>query len=196
VAEPLPARPSCPDCGARASARSKACAECGYAFLEDPPRAGRPRRRSRTPAAARGAERRRFATRSLAAGGAERRRFATLSLAAGVLAAATAAALLVALGGGETDDTGPEQRGVAADRVRAGPEVLSRRPLSARAAEQRLEERFVSPRDDDSASARCSALEPRPAHAIRWCRIRYAHGGERTVVVLSNPQGYELLVRR
>jgi hypothetical protein len=181
VAEPLPARPSCPDCGARASARSKECAECGCAFVEDPPLAGRPRRRSLTPGAP---------------GGAEGRRFATLSLAAGVLAAATAAVLLVALGGREADDAGPERRGVAADRVRTGPEVLSRRPLSARAAERRLEERFVSPRDDDSASARCSALEPRPAHAIRWCRIRYARGGERTVIVLSNPQGFELLVRR
>ena len=124
MAEPLPARPSCPDCGARASARSKACAECGYAFVEDPPRAGRPRRRSLTPGAA---------------GGADGRRFATLSLAAGVLAAATAAALLVARGGGEADDAGPERRGAAADRVRTGPEVLSRSPLSGRAAERRLE---------------------------------------------------------
>jgi hypothetical protein len=54
----------------------------------------------------------------------------------------------------------------------------------------------VSPRDGDSAAARCSALEPRPAHAIRWCRIRYARGGERTVIVLTNPQGFELLVER
>ena len=181
MAESLPARPSCPDCGARASARSKACAECGYAFVEDPPRAGRPWRRS---------------VKSGAAGGAEAQRFATLPLAAGVLAAATAATLLVALGGGEADDAGAERRGAAADRARTGPEVLSRRPLSAREAERRLEERFGSPRDEDSASGRCSALEPRPAHAIRWCRIRYAHGGERTVIVLSNPQGYELLVRR
>jgi hypothetical protein len=181
MAEPLPTRPSCPDCGAQASARSKACAECGYAFVEDPPRPGRPRRRSLTPGAP---------------GGAEGRRYATFSLAAGLLAAATAAALLVALDGGEADEAGPDRRGAAADRVRTGPEVLSRSPLSARAAERRLEERFVSPRDDDTASASCSALEPRPAHAIRWCRIRYAHGGERTVIVLSNPQGYELLVRR
>jgi rubredoxin len=112
VAEPLPARPSCPECGARASARSKACADCGYAFVEDSPRAGRPRRRS------------------------------------------------------------------------------------ARAAERRLEARFVSPNDDDVGSASCSALQPRPAHAIRWCRIGYAYGGERTVIVLLNPQGHELLVER
>src|SRR5918999_6170117 len=103
----MPARPSCPDCGARASARSKACADCGYAFVEDPPRAGRPWRRSLT---------------SGAAGGAEARRFATLPLAAGVLAAATAAALLVALGGGEADGAGAERRGAAADRAPARPE--------------------------------------------------------------------------
>ena len=74
--------------------------------------------------------------------------------------------------------------------------MLARHPLSARAAERRLEERFGSAGDDDTASARCSALQPRPAHAIRWCRIRYAHGGERTVIVLSNPRGHELLVER
>ena len=167
---------------------------CGYPFVEDAPRAGRPRRRSATPAVAGGAERRRFGTPALAAG-AERRRLATLALTAGALAAAAAAALMVTLGGADADDAGKDAPDAAEER-RTGPEVLSRSPLSARAAERRLEERFVSPRDDDRASARCSALEPRPAHAIRWCQIRYARGGERTVIVLSNPQGYELLVRR
>jgi hypothetical protein len=147
------------------TARSQACAECGYRFVEDPPPAGR------------------------------RRRLAPLPLTAGAVAASAATALVVSLGGGKTDDAGPERRS-AADRGRSGPEVLARRPLSTPAAERRLEERFVSQRDDDSASARCSALQPRPAHAIRWCRIRYAGGGERTVIVLSNPQGYELLVER
>jgi hypothetical protein len=174
VAEPPPARPSCPDCGARANAGSAACAECGYPIVEDSPRGGRPRRH---PA------------------GAERRRFATYALAAGALVAAAAAALLVATGGGDAGGAGQNRPSAAAER-RSGPEVLSRRPLSARAAERRLEQRFVSARDDDTASARCSALQPRPAHAIRWCRIRYARGGERTVIVLSNPQGHELLVER
>jgi hypothetical protein len=32
--------------------------------------------------------------------------------------------------------------------------------------------------------------------AARRCRIRYTGGPERTVIVLSNPQGYELLVER
>ena len=179
MAEPLTARPSCPDCGARASARSKACAECGYAFVEDSPRVGRARRRSATLAVP---------------GGAERRRVATLALAAGVLAAA-AVGLPVALGGADADDAGRGRPTATAER-RSGPEVLARSPLSTRAAERRLEERFGSAGDDDTASARCSALQPRPAHAIRCCRIRYAHGGERTVIVLSNPQGHELLVER
>jgi hypothetical protein len=167
VAEPPPARPSCPHCGARASARSKACEECGYPFVEDSPRARPPRRRLGT--------------------------FAVTAAAAAGLAAAT---VVVVSGGGQADGPGRERRGAAADGGRSGPEVLSRRPLSARAAERRLEARFVSPRDEDTASASCSALQPRPAHAIRWCRIRYAHDGERTVIVLSNPKGYELLVER
>jgi hypothetical protein len=179
VAEPLTARPSCPDCGARASARSRACAECGYRFVEDSPRGGRPRLRSATPAGA---------------DDAERRRIATLAGAAGALVAAAVAALLVTLGGADADDAGQDPP--SAEERRRGPEVLARNPLSARAAERRLEERYGSAGDDDTASASCDALQPRPAHAIRWCRIRYAHGGERTVIVLSNPQGHELLVER
>jgi hypothetical protein len=194
VAEPLPARPSCPDCGARASARSKACAACGNPFVEDAPRARRPGRRWAARAGAGGAERPRLATLAVTVG-AQRRRSATLVLATGGLAAAAAAALMVTLGGADAGDAGQDPPDAAEPR-RSRPELLARHPLSARAAERRLEARFVSPRDDDSASARCSALEPRPAHAIRWCRIRYARGGERTVIVLSNPQGFELLVRR
>jgi hypothetical protein len=167
VADPLPGQPSCPDCGARATAGSKACAACGYQFVEDAPSGGRPRQR-----------------------------IVPLAPAAGAVAALAAAAVAVALGGGEPDDGGQDRRGAAADEGRTGLEVLARHPLSARAAERRLEERFASARDDDTASARCSELQPRPAHAIRWCRIRYAHGGERTVIVLSNPQGHELLVER
>jgi hypothetical protein len=102
---------------------------------------------------------------------------------------------MVTLGGADAGDAGQDPPDAAEER-RGGPEVLSRRPLSGRAAEARLEERFGSAGDDDTAAARCSALQPRPAHAIRWCRIRYAHGGERTVIVLSNPKGYELLVER
>jgi hypothetical protein len=116
-------------------------------------------------------------------------------LTAGVVAGLTVAGFAVALGGGEPDDAGGESVGAAYGR-RAGPELLSRRPLSALAAERRLEERFGAQRGHDGAFAHCSALEPRPAHAIRRCRIRYSRGRERTVIVLSNPQGFELLVRR
>jgi hypothetical protein len=73
-------------------------------------------------------------------------------------------------------------------------DVLARHPLSARAAERRLEARFTSLRDDDSASARCSALEPRPTDAVRHCRIRYSGGTVRTVVLVTNPRGQQLLV--
>jgi hypothetical protein len=154
---------SCPNCGARASGRARACADCGYSFLEDP---GRP---------APSRERRR------------RVRHVAL-LAGGVAALGLAAVLAIPEGGGDP-------RGSANERP-AGPDVLSERPLSGRAAERLLEERFTSFRDDDSASASCSALEPRPAHAIRWCRIRYPGGTERTVIVLSHPQGRELLIER
>jgi hypothetical protein len=105
-------------------------------------------------------------------------------LAGGALAAA-AAALAVTLGGGD-DAPAP-----APDR--AGPELLSEHPLSTRAAERLLEARFTSLRDDDSAAARCSARRPEPAHAVRRCRIRYPGGAERTVLLVMNARGRELL---
>ena len=122
--------------------------------------------------------------------GAARPPVRAIGLVAGALAAVVSAALLV--DGREASD----DAGGAAARARPGPEVLSSRPLSTRAAERRLEARFTELRDDDSAAARCSSLQPRPAHAIRRCRIRYPHGIERTVIVLTNPEGRELIVRR
>jgi hypothetical protein len=178
VADPLPGQPSCPECGARPTAGSGVCAACGYAFVEDAPR-GRPRRRAAAP---------------VGEGGALRQRPAMLALAAGGLAAA-AAALMATLGGADEGD--PGRNPLAGAEARPGRlEVLARRPLSGREAERRLEQRYGSASDDDTASASCSELQPRPAHAIRWCDIRYAHGGERTVIVLSNPKGHELLVER
>jgi len=122
-------------------------------------------------------------------GGANRRRRPRVGLQ-GALAAALALAVAVAavalLTGGDEPDP--------AAATRRGPEVLSMHPLSTHAAERRLEARFASAQDDDSAAARCSELEPRPAHAIRHCRIRYPGGAERRVIVLSNPQGRELLI--
>lgn len=116
-----------------------------------------------------------------------------MALAGAVVAAAGLTALVAIRGAREAGDAGADPAGTpAADAPR--PQLLSRHPLSARAAERRLEARFTSLRDHDSAAARCSALKPRPAHAIRHCRIRYPGGLERTVVVLSNPQGHELLI--
>jgi hypothetical protein len=105
---------------------------------------------------------------------------------AAALGLAVAVAAVVVLADGDEPDP--------AAAARQGPEVLSMHPLSTHAAERRLEARFTSAQDDDSAAARCSELEPRPAHAIRHCRIRYPGGAERSVIVLSNPQGHELLV--
>jgi hypothetical protein len=75
-------------------------------------------------------------------------------------------------------------------------EQLSARPLSAHAAERRLEARFTALRDDDTAAARCTGREPRPAYSVRYCRIRYPNGSQRTVTVLTNARGRELLVER
>jgi ribosomal protein L40E len=107
------------------------------------------------------------------------------ALLAGAAIAALVLAGVLLLGGGR--DSGQEPA--------TGPalEILSNHPLSRRAAERRLETRFSSTRDDDSAAARCSALEPRPAHAVRRCRIRYPNGSERTVVVLLDARGRERL---
>ena len=115
--------------------------------------------------------------------GGRRRRVPRAALG-GALAALVAVAPVVLLAGG--DDPQPA--------AATGPELLSTHPLSTRAAERRLEARYTSEQDDDSAAARCSALEPRPAHAIRHCRILYPGGAERNVVVLTNPQGRELLM--
>jgi hypothetical protein len=76
-------------------------------------------------------------------------------------------------------------------------EVISQRPLATRDAELLLEERFTALlRDDDSAAVRCSRREPRPAHSLRRCVVRYPTGLERTVVVLTNASGTEVLSER
>jgi hypothetical protein len=105
-------------------------------------------------------------------------------LVAASIAAAVAAAVVLIPGG---DDRAPYdvEAGRPADPPRVLTELLSNHPLSAREVERRLEARFTSERDDDSAAARCSGREPRPAHAIRHCR--------RGVVVLLDARGRELL---
>jgi hypothetical protein len=122
----------------------------------------------------------------------EDRRPGRALVAAVAIAAAVAAAVIVIPGGDDAPATDVEA-GRAPDRPRALTELLSAHPLSRRAAERRLEARFTSLRDDDTAAARCSAREPRPAHSVRHCRIRYPNGSERGVVVLLDARGRELL---
>jgi hypothetical protein len=107
--------------------------------------------------------------------------------------AAVVAALVVMIPGGSDAPATDVEAGRAPDSPRMLTELLSNHPLSRRQVEQRLEDRFTAPRDDDSAAARCSARVPRPAHAIRHCRIRYPNGAQRGVVVLLDARGRELL---
>jgi hypothetical protein len=146
---------SCPNCDAPAPAQARACAACGYRFLED-------------------------------------RRPGRALLAVAAIAAVVAAAVLLIPGGDDGPSTDVEAHR-APDSPRVLTELLSNHPLSARALERRLEARFTSLRDDDTAAARCSAREPRPAHAIRHCRILYPSGVRRRVVVLLDARGRELL---
>jgi hypothetical protein len=122
----------------------------------------------------------------------EDRRPGRALLAVAAVAAVVAAAVIVMPGGEESPQTDVE-KGRAPDRPRVPTELLSEHPLSTREAERRLEERFTQPKDDDSAAVRCAGREPRPAHAIRHCRIRYPNGTEREVVVLLDARGRELL---
>ena len=103
------------------------------------------------------------------------------------------AAALFALPGGDDPQPVDVEKGRAPDLPRVPTELISEHPLSAREAERRLEARFTSPKDDDSAAVRCAGREPRPAHAIRRCRIRYPNGSQRRVVVLLDARGRELL---
>jgi hypothetical protein len=173
VTEVIPGQPSCPDCGAPANAGAKACARCGYRFVEDfvrPPH-GYGARRTRRP------------------------RVAAVALIVAAVAVLGYAASLVARDAPDATDA-RARAGSATDGVPTSLDVLSSHPLSRRGVEHLLEARFASPRPGDSAVARCSALQPRPAHAIRRCRIRHPGGGISGVVVLTNPQGQEVLVDR
>jgi predicted nucleic acid-binding Zn ribbon protein len=126
----------------------------------------------------------------------EDRRPGRMLLVAAAVAAVVAAAVIV-IPGGEDSPTADAEKGRPPDRPRVPTELLSEHPLSAREAERRLEARFMSPGDDDSAAVRwpvrCAGREPRPAHAIRQCRVRYPNGTHRKVVVLLDARGRELL---
>jgi hypothetical protein len=108
------------------------------------------------------------------------------------LAGAVVAAVAVVLGGepGGADRTA-ERRSGATGRP-PGFELLARHPLSTRAAERRLQSLY----DDPRAAVSCGALQPKPAHAIRRCEVTQPGGIERTVIVLSNPRGHELVMER
>jgi hypothetical protein len=122
----------------------------------------------------------------------EDRRPGRALVAVAAIAAAVAAAVVLIPGG---DDVQPidVEANRPADPPRLPTELLANHPLSRRAAERRLEARFTPLRDDDTAAARCSAREPRPAHTVRHCLIRYPNGVERPVVVLTDARGRELL---
>jgi len=112
----------------------------------------------------------------------------TLGAAATALVVAVIAAAVLLTGGGGGEDTA----GVAAA---ATPQLtmLSEDPLSRRAAERLLEERYLPVQDDDEADVTCSGRIPAPAHSVRRCRVHYPGGVERRVVILTNARGQEVL---
>ncbi len=115
------------------------------------------------------------------------RRGVAAALAVGALVALAVTAVAV-LGG---DD---EQAAADGDTGRgARLDVLARHPLSTAAAERVLTQRYLSMPDDDETDVRCSGREPRPAHSVRRCHILYPGGTDRTVVVITNANGSEVL---
>ena len=115
------------------------------------------------------------------------------ALALGAAVAAAVAAAVVLIPGGDAARPHDVEAGRAPASPRVPVELLSSHPLSTHEAESALEGRFTSDSDDDTAAARCSAREPRPAHAVRHCQISYPSGTRREVVVLLDARGRELL---
>jgi hypothetical protein len=110
------------------------------------------------------------------------------ALASGALAAVVVTAVAV-LGGGGDEQAAAEGEAAQGGRL----EVLARHPLSTPAAERVLTQRYLSIPDDDETDVRCSGREPRPAHSVRRCHILYPRGTVRTVVVITNANGSEVL---
>jgi hypothetical protein len=129
-------------------------------------------------------------------GGSERAPRPGLGRALAAVAAVAAVAVVAAFAIGGGGDEPSRDRVAELDAPRRL-EVISERPLATRDAELLLEERFTALlRDDDSAAVRCSEREPRPAHSLRRCQVRYPSGMERTIVVLTNASGTEVLSER
>jgi hypothetical protein len=111
------------------------------------------------------------------------------AIAAVAVLAGTLVAVMLA-GGAEDEDAAQVTR---APQARL--EVLSKRPLARHDAELLLERRYFPVPDDDESDVRCSRREPKPAHSVRRCQVVYPGGTERTVVLLTNASGAEVLSR-
>jgi hypothetical protein len=111
-----------------------------------------------------------------------------LGFAAAGLALVSAVVVAVVLIGG--DGGGPAARGAPSAAHLA---VLSEHPLTRRAAERILEERFLPVPDDDESDVQCSSRVPKPAHSVRRCYVTYPGGTQRRVVVLTTANGSEVL---
>jgi hypothetical protein len=112
----------------------------------------------------------------------------TLGAAAAALVVVVIAAAVLLTGGGGSDDTADVARAATPHLT-----VLSKDPLSRRAAERLLEERYLPIPDDDEADVTCSGRIPKPAYSVRRCRVHYPGGSERGIVVLTNSLGVEVL---
>ena len=109
------------------------------------------------------------------------------AVAAAMLVVAVAAVLLASGGNGDQGKARVDHAPVA------HLEVLSAHPLARRNAERLLERRYFPIPDDDESDVHCSGRVPRPAHSVRRCEVRYPGGTERSVVVLTNANGSEVL---
>ena len=112
-----------------------------------------------------------------------------LGLAAAALALASAVVVALLLIGGDGGE--PAARGApSAAHLEA---VLSDHPLTKRAAERILEERYFPVPDDDESDVHCSGRVPKPAHSVRRCYVTYPGGIQRRVAVLTTANGSEVL---
>jgi len=111
----------------------------------------------------------------------------TLGAATAALVVLVVAVALLLTGGRDTSED------TASATVTPHLTILSKDPLSRRALERVLEERYLPIPDDDEADVTCSARIPEPAHSVRRCRVHYPGGAERRIGVLTNARGAEVL---